>query len=71
MLYAAAFYLALIAIGAAVYWRQRHDFWLYAHSASLFAVGESIDLSGIRGPYSRGVVLRVTRSALLVRPVLK
>ncbi len=70
MLYAAAFLLVLVFWFGIHAWRARNDVWVNMHGASLFKRGETIQLhSTSQGVPARGRVLKVTRSALLVRPV--
>ena len=58
----------LLAFGVQA-WRQRRDVWVPMHSACMFQPGDEIKLNGTAGPAGRARVLKVTRSALLVRPI--
>lgn len=70
MSFAIAFFVSfLVSSFALAAWRKRRDVWIHMHSASLFARGDRISLHGTGGKAQVGVVVRVTRSALLVRPL--
>lgn len=68
MLYAAAFYILCIGLGAFVYWRQRRDVWGTLHWHN-FNRGDVIDVTKTGVFRIRGRVLYTTRSAVLVRPL--
>ena len=68
IVYCVLIFVGLLAFGVQA-WRQRRDVWVPMHSACMFQPGDEIKLNGTAGPAGRARVLKVTRSALLVRPI--
>lgn len=70
MFYVFAILCFLTAVVLRWRWAGRRDVWVHMHGAVMFQRGDSISLHSTReGVPARGIVRKVTRSALLVRPL--